>query len=176
VSNDKNKELAAQGAKIRAFDVNSTEAPSALQDIDVLISTTGFAGIRLQTKLVEVAHAANVKLFVPAEWGDVTDGREEPAFLYKQSVRADAAKLGLPTVAFFTGFWTEFITGIGYDLQGGKIAINGSGEAQLSTTSVDDIARFVAYVLTNLPKERLENAKFTLQGDVIVSIHMFRAT
>jgi hypothetical protein len=170
VNNAQNQELSAKGVEIRLFDVSSADAASGLKDIDVLISTTGFGGLALQPKLVEVAHAAGVKLFVPAEFGDTSDGREEPIFRLKQSIRTNSAKLGLPTVAFFTGLWTEWVTQLGFDLDAGKITINGQGDSQISTTSIEDVARFVAYVLTTLPKDQLENAKFTLQGDVIVSI------
>jgi hypothetical protein len=169
VNNAQNQELSAKGVKIRSFDVSAADAASDLKDIDVLISTTGFGGLALQPKLVEVAHAAGVKLFVPAEFGDTSDGREEPIFQLKQSIRSNAAKLGLPTVAFFTGLWTEWVIQLGFDLNAGKITINGQGDSQISTTSIEDVARFVAYVLTTLPKDQLENAKFTLQGDVIVS-------
>jgi hypothetical protein len=41
-----------------------------------------------------------VKLFVPAEWGDNTDEREHNIFKNKAALRQEAAKLGVPTVAF----------------------------------------------------------------------------
>jgi hypothetical protein len=106
---------------------------------------------------------------VPAEFGDTTDGRSDPLFRLKVGVREHAAKLGLPTAAVFSGLWTEWILNLGFDLKGGKISINGQGDGQISTTSIEDVVHFVSYVLTTLPKEQLENAKLTLQGDVIVS-------
>jgi hypothetical protein len=57
------------------------------------------------------------------------------------------------------------IKNIGFDLKNGKIEIKGQGDAELSTTSIDDVARFVAYALTELPEEKLENAKFSIEGD-----------
>jgi hypothetical protein len=145
-----------------------------VKGVDVLISTTsfggpGFGGLSLQTKLAEAAHSAGVKLFVPAEFGDTIDGRSEPMFQLKQLIRTKSARLGLPTVGFSTGLWTEFVTQLGFDLDAGKINIIGQGDSQLSTTSIEDVARFVAYVLTTLPKSQLENAKFILQGDIVVS-------
>jgi hypothetical protein len=170
VNNTQNQELSAKGAVIRQFDVSSADAASGLKGIDVLISTTGVGGLALQLKLVEVAHAAGVKLFVPAEFGDTTDGREEPILQLKQSIHTNSTNLGLPTVAFFTGPWTEYVPHFGFNLSAGKITINGQGDARISTTSIEDVARFVAYVLTTLPKDQLENAKFSLQGDVIVGV------
>jgi hypothetical protein len=170
VNNLQNQELSAKGAVIRSFDVSSADAASNLKNIDVLISTTSLATLDLQFRLVEAAHSAGVKLFVPTEYGDTSDGRLGPYFKLKQSIRAESAKLGLPTVAFFTGLWTEWIPHLGFDLNAGKININGQGDAQISATSIEDVARFIAYVLTTLPKDQLENAKFSIQGDVIVSI------
>jgi hypothetical protein len=172
IGNAQNAQLSSKGAEIRPYDVTSTNAISSLKDVDVLISTVGPHGLALQSTLVDAAHAAGVKLLVPAEFGDTTDGRSEPIFRHKVAIREQAKKLGLPTVAVFTGLWTEFILQTGFDLKGGKITINGQGDGQLSTTSIEDVAHFVAHVLTALPKDQLENAKFTLQGDVIVSTFM----
>jgi uncharacterized protein YbjT (DUF2867 family) len=168
VGNEQNTHLSSKGAEIRPYDVTSANAISGLKDIDVLISTTGFGGLAFQPELVDAAHAASVKLFVPAEFGDTTDGRPEPPLRHKAALREQAATLGLPATTFWTGLWTEFLP-YTLDVPHGKITINGSGDAKLSTTSLADIAYFVAEVLTTLPKNQLEDAKFTLQGDVVVS-------
>jgi hypothetical protein len=169
-NNAQNQDLLSKGAEIRPFDVHAADASSSLKDIDVLICTIDAVVINLETKLIEIAHSAGIKLFVPAEFGDTSEGRSDlPLFQFKESLRASCAKLGLPIVAFHSGFWTEWALEIGFDLEAGKITINGQGDAQLSTTSIEDVARFVTYVLTTLPKDQLENARFTLQGDVIVS-------
>jgi uncharacterized protein YbjT (DUF2867 family) len=165
-----NRELSAKGAEIRPYDVSSGDAVFGLKGIDVLICTIGARGLRLQPKLIEAAHAAGVKLLVPAEFGDTTEDRPEPLFALKAAAHTQAAKLGLPTVAVFCGPWTDFFVYYGFDLAAGKITINGQGDAKVSTTSIADVAYFVAYVLTELPKDKLENAKFTLEGDVVVRI------
>jgi hypothetical protein len=149
--------------------VNAADASTGLKGIDVLISTSGFEGLGLQSTLAKAALEAGVKLFVPTEFGDTTDGRPEPLMALKASIRDGIAATGLPTVAFFSGLWTEWVLNLGFDLKNGKIEIKGQGDAEISTTSIDDVARFVAYVLTELPKDKLENAKFSLQGDKIVS-------
>jgi hypothetical protein len=160
----------SKGAEIRPFDVSAADASSNLKHIDVFICTVGGRAIGLQTKAIEVAYSAGIKLFVPAEFADTTEGRSDlPLFQFKESLRDNSAKLGLPTVAFYCGLWTEFALRIGFDLEAGKITINGQGDALISTTSIEDVALFVAYVLTTLPKEQLENTQFTLQGDIIVS-------
>jgi hypothetical protein len=155
--------------------VSSADASTDLKGIDVLISTSGFEGLSLQTTLAKAALAAGVKLFVPTEFGDITDGRTEFLMTFKASIREEIKGLGLPTVAFFSGLWTEWVENLGFDLKNGKIEIKGQGDAEISTTSIDDVARFVAYVLTELPNEKLENAKFSIQGDKIVSSFDVRA-
>jgi hypothetical protein len=57
----------------------------------------------------------------------------------------------------------------GFDLAHGKITIRGEGEASVSLTSMDDIARFTAHALVHLPHEKLQNVKFFFEGDRIVS-------
>jgi uncharacterized protein YbjT (DUF2867 family) len=168
VDQGKYKDLAQKGAKIRPFDVNSANASAGLKGIDVLVCTTGFEGMVFQTTLAKAAVAAGVKLFVPTEFGDTTDDRTESLLAFKASIREEIKTLGLPTVAFFTGLWTEWIEHLGFDLKNNKIVIKGQGDAEISMTSIDDVARFVAYVLTELPKARLENARFSIQGENIV--------
>jgi hypothetical protein len=168
-----NQAFAAKGAEIRPYDVSSPHAVSRLHGVDVLLSTPGIFALGLQAKLVENAAAAGVRLFVPSEFGDTTDGRTEPVHVLKTDLRVQAAKLNLPTATFFTGMWSEFLIYRGYDLAAKRITIFGTGDTPVSATSLDDIAYFVAYVLTTLPCERIENVKFTIQGDSFVSLNTF---
>jgi hypothetical protein len=140
----------------------------------VLIATTSFGGLPLQHYLIRAAVKAGVKLFVPSEWGDTTDGRTEGIFMLKQQIRMEAKQLGLPTATFWTGPWIEWLEQLGFDLRKGKITIHGNGDALISMTSIDDVARFAAYVLTRLPRSQLEDRKFSLQGDLTVSKAQFQ--
>lgn len=162
------QELASQGAQIRPFVVTSSEATSALKGIDVLISTQGMTSLDLQDHILRPAVDAGVKLFVPAEFGITTDGRPEPIFAHKVHLREEAARLGLPTTVIFTGLWTEFALNVVTGDNPRVLTIKGEGDGAFSTTSVDDVARFTAYVLTSLPRDKLENAKFTLETDTLV--------
>jgi hypothetical protein len=148
--------------------VTASSAPAALEDIDVLISTTGVTGLALQHDLIRAAAAAHVKLFVPAEFGDRTDGRPELLYQAKIAVRTAARAAGLRTAAFYPGLWTEFVSAVGFDFDAREIVIQGEGDGVLSTTSIDDVARFTAYVLTVLPREQLEDQSFSIEGDRIV--------
>jgi hypothetical protein len=66
--------------------------------------------------------------------------------------------------------WTEWLEELGWNLKEGKIVM-GQGEAPVSTTSINDVARFAAHVLTALPAAQLRNAKFRIEGDRVVSVH-----
>jgi hypothetical protein len=59
---------------------------------------------------------------------------------------------------------------LGWNLKEGKIVIQGQGDAPISTTSINDVARFAAHVLTALPPAQLENAKFRIEGDRVVCV------
>jgi hypothetical protein len=162
--------LTSKGAEIRAFSVPSEEATVALKDVDVLISTQGSSSLDLQDHILRPAVDAGVKLFVPAEYGITTDGRSEPFFAHKVHLREEAARLGLPTTAFYTGIWTEFVLDVvtEYDREAGVLSIKGGGDGAFSVTGLDDVAHFIAYALTSLPRVQLENAKFALETDQMV--------
>jgi hypothetical protein len=163
--------LAAKGANIQTYDVEGSDPIAGLKSVDVLISTVGFYSLGLQSKLINAAAKAGVRLFVPAEFGDTpTDDETDQLSKLKVDARKQAAELGLPTAAYFTGMWTEWVLHLGFDVKARQITINGDGEAELSMTSIVDVADFVAYTLVELPREQLENARFTVEGERIVGV------
>lgn len=58
----------------------------------------------------------------------------------------------------------------GFDIAGEKIDIKGVGKAPVSFTTREDIASYLAYVLTSLPKKDLEWRAFKIEGDRLVSV------
>jgi hypothetical protein len=171
---ESNKKLVEQGVIIKPFDVSAEDASSLLKGIDVVIATPAAQGVPLQPQLVRAAAAAGVKLFVPAEWGG--EDEDSPFHGFKESVRADAAKLGLPTASFFSGIWVDRLPMFGWDLAHGKLTIRGDGEAPISFTSTDDVARFAAHTLVHAPREALENKKLYFEADRIVSASFDQST
>jgi threonine dehydrogenase-like Zn-dependent dehydrogenase len=102
--NAKNTEFAAKGAQIVPYDVTGADPVAALRGVDVLIATAGgLAGHSLQPALLRAAHAAGVRLYVPAEWGDIPDGRTGQPFESMNALHAQAAELGLPIATFNNG-------------------------------------------------------------------------
>ena len=54
---------------------------------------------------------------------------------------------------------------VNLDVKSGKVAIGGDGNAPISWTARNDIARFLAHVLVHAPASRLQNQALRLEGD-----------
>lgn len=52
-----------------------------------------------------------------------------------------------------------------FDFKNGKVSFGGSGNEPISWTTLPDIGRFVAHVLTALPTEELKGRTFRIEGD-----------
>lgn len=110
-----------------------------------------------------IAKAAGVQLFVPAEYGVyVAEG-----FTYHKKIVQDALKdLDLPYTVFYTGFFMEsFHCVSNYDFANGKMYVVGIGDVPQSTTSMLDVARFVAHTLTTAEQSNFAWAKIPIEGD-----------
>ncbi|KAI0067434.1 NAD-P-binding protein [Artomyces pyxidatus] len=162
------QKFATAGAQVTIVDyANKASVIKALAGIDVVLSTLSvFPSIEAQEVVAEAAKEAGVKLFAPSEYGLVTEGHQ--GFLADKARFHDKLRaLGLPYVLFYTGAfadwaWTAFLN---LDVASGKVTVGGNGNSQATFTSRGDIARYVVYVLTNLPAEQLVNRAFRLEGD-----------
>ncbi|KAI0300091.1 NAD-P-binding protein [Multifurca ochricompacta] len=161
----------ASGVTITVVNYGSAESlKNAVTGSDVVISTVGHGAVALQAQhlLAEQAKAAGVKLFVPSEFGHTTD-RENPkdVFALKQSVHHKLKELDLPYSLFFTGPHLNyvFVPAIGLDLKSGNVTAGLDGNALNSFTAQSDIGRFVAYVLTQLPRSKLEWRTFRIEAE-----------
>lgn len=66
---------------------------------------------------------------------------------------------------------------LGYDWTAGKITIRGHGDGPVSWTHRLDIARFVLYVITHHPIEKLTGRAIRIEGDRAVrALHLVSAT
>jgi hypothetical protein len=102
--NAKNQGLKAQGVHIVPYAVDGEDPVSALRGVDVLISTTGAMGHALQPALLRAAKTAGVRLFVPAEFGDIPDHfAQARPYAFMLALRAQAAELSMPTATFANG-------------------------------------------------------------------------
>ncbi|KAJ7443255.1 hypothetical protein B0H11DRAFT_2093161 [Mycena galericulata] len=156
------------GAKLATADTSDAAAVAAVfkeHTVDVVLSTvTGYA-IGAQKSLIEAAKAANIKLFVPSEYGVPTEGLNEGVWAEKNQIAEQLKSAGIPSLRIYNGIFTEYIPWLFLNAETKKIHIVGKGEAPLSATALPDVAGFVVHVLTTLPSAELENKIFRIEGE-----------
>ncbi|EJU04366.1 NADP-binding protein [Dacryopinax primogenitus] len=140
---------------------------AALQRKDVVISTLGRPAFHHQELLGQAAKAAGVKLFVPSEFGNPTEGREDSWFAQKNAARQKLKDMGMPYLLVYNGPFSDFVFNphMGWDLPGGKVQISGKGDTPISFTYRRDIGRFLAHILTELPPEELAWKTLRIESD-----------
>ena len=80
----------------------------ALTGVDVVISTVPIPALDVQEKIAAAAKEADVKLFVPSEYGGITEGETEGAAGAKANIQGKLKALGIPYAIFYTGTWADF--------------------------------------------------------------------
>src|SRR6266576_171209 len=113
----KGSKVTIQGdAKVIQVDYsNDASIKHALTGVDVVISTIPAPAFDVQWKIAAAAKEVDVKLFVPSEFGAVSEGASEGFLLEKAKVQAQLKALGLPYTAFYTGafadqFWEAYVS------------------------------------------------------------------
>ncbi|KAF8490922.1 NAD-P-binding protein [Russula emetica] len=131
------------------------------------INTVPIPVLDIQEQIAAAAKEVDVKLFVPSEYGGVTEGTTEGIFGAKANVQGQLKALGMPYATFYTGPWADFAwKSTNYlDVPSGKVSVSGDGNKQISFTSRVDVARYMCYVLTHLSPEQLKNRSFAIAGD-----------
>lgn len=127
------------------------------------VSVIGQFALKAQLPIAKAAKAVGVQLFVPAEYGVyVAEG-----FTYHKKIVQDALKdLDLPYTVFYTGFFMESFHRVpDYDFANGKMRVVGTGDVPQSTSSMLDVARFMAHTLTTAEQSDLAWAKIPIEGD-----------
>jgi len=155
-------------AKVVAVDYSNKESiKSALAGVDVVICTISLTALDLQLGIAVAAKEAGVKVFVPSEFGNISEGETEGMFGEKSAIQTQLKAVGIPCTIFYTGpfsdlLWASFLD---LDVLSGKVTIAGDGNKQISFTSRADVARYMSHVLTHLPAEQLKNRSFAIAGD-----------
>jgi uncharacterized protein YbjT (DUF2867 family) len=88
---------------------NNASIKHALTGVDVVISTIPIPALDVQEKIAAAAKEADVKLFVPSEYGGATEGETDKIHGTKANVQGKLKALGMPYAAFYTGAWSDFI-------------------------------------------------------------------
>lgn len=166
---------------------NPKSIQSALSGVDVVISTISGEALDVQGKIAEAAKEVGVKLFIPSDFGNITEGETEGMFGAKAGIQTQLKRLGVPYAVFYTGPFADYIWEpcvcrhlflhsyveikttdqrfLNLDVKSGKVEVAGDGNKDISFTSRTDIARYLSYVLTRLPPDQLKNRYFTIEGD-----------
>jgi uncharacterized protein YbjT (DUF2867 family) len=113
----KGSKNAIQGdAKVIQVDYsNEASIKHALTGVEVVISTVPATAFDVQWKIATAAKEVDVKLFVPSEYGGISEGKSEGLLVEKANVQAKLKALGLPYTAFYTGafadeFWLPYVS------------------------------------------------------------------
>ncbi|KAG7439722.1 NAD(P)-binding protein [Guyanagaster necrorhizus] len=149
---------------------NSAEVSAVLKEnkVDVLISAVNsVAGGESQYVLADSAKAAGVKLFVPSEFGSVTAGASVKLLKDKDDFAKYLKKIGLPSARVFTGLFFIYIPAVVGYIVDQKFNVVGKGHTKASFSALEDIGGFVAYILTHLPAEQLNDKIFRLQSEYL---------
>ncbi|KAF8590773.1 NAD-P-binding protein [Ramaria rubella] len=164
--------LSSKGVDVISVDYSSKKSiTDALKGSDVVLSALRDDGLDIQNSVVYAAKAAEVKLFVPSEYGANTIGNTSEYLKVKADTQALLKEVGLPYTLFFTGMWPELIfpdavgPHVGINLEAGKFTFYGNGTSPQSWTSPRSFVPFVHHVLTTLPPSQLENKVFEIEGD-----------
>ena len=88
---------------------NHESVKRALTGVDVVISTVPVAALDVQGKIAAAAKEADVKLFVPSEFGGITKEDSEDIRSVKAKVQGQLRALGMPYTAFYTGPFPDYI-------------------------------------------------------------------
>ncbi|KAH9989373.1 NAD-P-binding protein [Russula compacta] len=159
--------LTRQGSKSTVEGDAKQSIINALTGVDVVISTISGTALAVQGDIAKAAKEARVKLFVPSEFGNTSEGETEGIFGQKANIQDQLKALDIPYAFFYTGPFADYVWAsfLNLDVKGGKVTVGGDGNKTISFTSRPDIARYVSYVLTRLPAEQVKNRSFTIAGD-----------
>lgn len=87
---------------------NDESIKNALTGVEVVISTVSIASLDIQGKVAAAAKNADVKLFVPSEFGFITEGCTEGLHGTKAKIQGQLKALGLPYAAIYNGKFSDF--------------------------------------------------------------------
>ncbi|KAL0577559.1 hypothetical protein V5O48_004422 [Marasmius crinis-equi] len=171
-SSDKTFPDTVKVAKVDLEDVDQVAQALKEHTVEVVVSAISTENVSSQRTAAEAAKKAGVRLFVPSEFGSVTEGisqepdAQESSPLVQKDKFIDYLKsLGLPYVRIFIGQFLAFLPWFTGHLENGKVNIIGKGEAPVSFTDIADVGGFVAHILTTLPPSELENRIFRIEGE-----------
>jgi uncharacterized protein YbjT (DUF2867 family) len=88
---------------------NDESIKRALTGVEVVVSTISGEALDVQGRIAAAAKEVDVKLFVPSDFGGVTEGATEGLFGAKANIQSQLKALGIPYVVFYTGPFADYI-------------------------------------------------------------------
>ncbi|KAI1126864.1 hypothetical protein F5Y10DRAFT_203574 [Nemania abortiva] len=146
-----------ESVTIKLVDYDSIDSlSSALQGQDAVVSTLGLGALQKQFNLIEAAVKANVKRFIPSEFGPDTINPKTSALavsagkvaVQKALVKA-AANGSISYTYIFTGPFLDWClkAGLILNISERSIALYDGGERPFSTTTLESVGKTVVGVL-----------------------------
>ncbi|KAG9096511.1 hypothetical protein FRC06_008589 [Ceratobasidium sp. 370] len=149
---------------------DEAELVSMLQGVDIVLSTLSGGGITdAQPNLLRAAKTAGAKLFVPSEFGDPFEGEEQSGiFRAKRELHKLAKDIGMPITVLLTGLFPDYclVPVMGWNFEAKKVDIWGTGDEKITWTTMPDIARYIAHILSRVPIQGLQDQVLRIQGDL----------
>ncbi|KAI1111438.1 hypothetical protein F5Y14DRAFT_313478 [Nemania sp. NC0429] len=149
---------------VKLVDYDSVESlTTALQDQDAVVSTLGLGALTQQFHLVEAAIKANVKRFIPSEFGPDTTNPKAAALAIsadkvaiQKLLAKEAARGSISYTCIFTGPFFDWCLKAGFILSAEErsIPLYDGGERRFSTTMLGSVGRAVVGVLRNHEETR----------------------
>jgi uncharacterized protein YbjT (DUF2867 family) len=88
---------------------NKASIKHALTGVDVVISTLPIPALDVQEKIAVAAKEVDVKLFVPSDFGNISEGATDGVDGTKADIQGQLKALGMPYAAFYTGPFADYI-------------------------------------------------------------------
>ena len=88
---------------------NKESIKNALTGVDVVICTISGTALNLQAGIAAAAKEAGVKLFVPSEFGNISEGETEGMFGEKADIQSQLKAVDIPCTVFYTGPFADYL-------------------------------------------------------------------
>lgn len=88
---------------------NKESIKNALTGVDVVICTISSTALDLQAGIAVAAKEVGVKLFVPSEFGNISEGETVGMFGEKAAIQTQLKALDIPYAIFYTGPFADSI-------------------------------------------------------------------
>ncbi|KAJ8120964.1 hypothetical protein ONZ43_g2466 [Nemania bipapillata] len=145
--------------EVRTVDYDSVDSlTTALQGQDAIVSTLGLGALAKQFYLIEAAVKANVKRFIPSEFGPDTTNSKTAALAVsagkvavQKALVTEAAGGRISYTYIFTGPLLDWCLAAGLILNADEksIALYDGGDSPFSTTTLASVGKAVVSVLKN---------------------------